>query len=143
MTKPRIYCASPSPRAKMWTLPGAGILGPDVTIVSTWHDNKNFAADDQSALACEKDWQQDFAQIRQADILLAYAERLDRPNGTLVEIGYALAHETPVVLVGNYLWGTWRHLPLVTHHPTIREAVVAILAATGPGPVEAHSEGDS
>lgn len=133
MTRPRVYCASPSPRAKMWTLPGAGILGPDVTIVSTWHNNLNFEADDQSAPKCAEYWELDFAQIRQADVLLAYAEHKDRPNGTLIEIGYALAHDTPVALVGNYQWGTWQHLPLVHHYPTIREAVVAITGGNAPG----------
>jgi nucleoside 2-deoxyribosyltransferase len=131
--KPRIYCAAPSHRAKMWR---SDILGPDVTIVSTWHNNLNFEADDQSPVACAKYWDLDLEQIRQADILMAYAESNDRPNGTLIEIGYAIAHVTPVALVGNFDWGTWRHMPLVTHYPTLREAIDSILGVHPDDPTE-------
>jgi len=122
VTRPRVYCASPAHRLKMWQV----IAFRSIHIVSTWHTNANFAADDQDAATCAEYWEQDFTEIRQADVLLAYAEAHDRPNGTLVEIGYALAHDTPVALVGNFAWGTWKHLPLVTHYPTLREAVAAI-----------------
>jgi len=123
--RPRVYCASPSHRAKMWRT--TGILPVEVNIISTWHNNLNFEADDQSPGACKEYWELDFKQILQADILLAYAESKDRPNGTLIEIGYAIAHVTPVALVGNFDWGTWRHTSLVTHYPTLREAAADIL----------------
>lgn len=127
MTKPRVYCASPAHRAKMWRkdliLP---IYGGQITVVSTWHDNENFTADDQDAEACKRYWEQDFKEIRQADALLAYAEHFDKPNGTLVEIGYAIAQEIPVFIVGNFNWGTWHHHPSVTSCFTLREAIALI-----------------
>ena len=67
-----------------------------------------------------------------------YAERKDHPNGTLVEVGYALSHEMPVHLVGNFAWGTWRFEPLVHIHNTLREATSFI--ATGEYPADDPTE---
>jgi nucleoside 2-deoxyribosyltransferase len=75
---------------------------------------------------CRAHWELDLMEIRQADALLVYAEHKDRPNGTLFEIGYAIGHDTPVALVGNFEWGTWRHLPLIEHYASLRLAVEAI-----------------
>ena len=77
-------------------------------------------------MICAMSWEENFKEIRQADALLAYAEHKDRPNGTLVEIGYALAMELPVCLVGNFDWASWRHHPSVIHFSTLREAVAQI-----------------
>jgi hypothetical protein len=124
---PRIYCASPYPRAKMWRARGdSTILGPDVAIISTWH----LSGIDECLVSPEQfavHWIKDFAEIRCAHALLAYAEFGDKPQGTLVEIGYALAHKIPVHIVGNYNWATWKNHPSVTQHATLREAVVAII----------------
>jgi nucleoside 2-deoxyribosyltransferase len=126
----RVYCASPAHRAKMWTV----LAYRDLHIVSTWHNNPTLASDDLDHDTCRDYWEIDFAEIRKADALLAYAEHKDRPNGTLIEIGYALAHDTPVALVGNFEWGTWRHLPLVTHYATLREAVAGLTGVSADDP---------
>lgn len=126
MKSPRVYCASPSHRAKMWR-DRSFVRAEKLDIISTWHENLNFAADDQSPFACAKYWKMDFAQIREADALLAYAEAKDHPNGTLVEIGYAMRYEVPVHLVGSFAWGTWRHCPNVLLHVSLREAAATIL----------------
>jgi nucleoside 2-deoxyribosyltransferase len=123
-TLPRVYCASPWRRAKMWRT----LQFPSIRVVSTWHHKQMLDATESNAPpdVCAAHWQIDLAEIRQADALLAYAEFSDRPNGTLFEIGYANALDTPVALVGNFEWGTWKHLPLIAHYPTLREAVEAI-----------------
>jgi hypothetical protein len=108
---------------------GSTILGPEVDIVSTWHlgpTNESIVTPDEFSAH----WLQDFKEIRQADALLAYAEAMDKPQGTLVEIGYALSQEMPVYLVGNYPWASWKFHPLVTHHATLREAVLTICRST-------------
>jgi hypothetical protein len=124
---PRIYCASPYPRAKMWRPRGdSTILGPDVAVISTWHNSgleEPLVTPEQFTVH----WIKDFAEIRCAHAILAYAEFGDKPQGTLVEIGYALAHKIPVHIVGNYNWSNWKNYPLVTEHATLREAVVAII----------------
>ena len=121
----RVYCASPWRRASMW----GTLKFPQINVVSTWHHREMLdTVSDATALpeVCRAHWMLDFAEIRQADHLLVYAEHKDRPNGTLVEVGYALGHDMPVHLVGNFLWGTWRYDPLVQHHATLREAVARI-----------------
>ena len=122
MTKIRVYCASPAHRRKMWRN-----LPTSIKVVSTWHDNENFEADEQSPEACARYWEMDCKQIRQADVLLAYAEDGDRPNGTLIEIGYAIANEMPVYLVGTFEWGTWRHLPNVKEYRLMPDAIKAMI----------------
>jgi nucleoside 2-deoxyribosyltransferase len=131
--KPRIYCASPAHRAKMWRGDPMLFTHADrVRVISTWHNNAVLLNGDVAE--CIEGWTRDLAEIRQADVLVAYAEHKDRPNGTLVEIGYAIAHDTPVALVGNFEWGTWRHLPLVTFYPTLREAFASISGVTPDDP---------
>src|SRR5882672_6141893 len=130
--RPRIYCASPLTRAKMWRV---GIIPDTIEVVSTWHKDDLYEPDippDASA----SHWALNFAEMRQADGLLVYAERNDRPNGTLVEIGYCLAHEMAVHIVGNFAWGSWRYDPLITHHATLRDAVAFIVGETIHDPTE-------
>jgi hypothetical protein len=126
----------------MWRRRGdSTILGPEVSIVSTWHDT-DILESSLEAYQITTEWELDLQQIRKADVLLAYAEFNDRPNGTLVEIGYALGHEMPIYLVGNFRWGTWRYLPNV--HPTasLREAVIAITTGAPEGAPEGSSTHD-
>ena len=119
--KVRVYCASPWRRAKMWRT----LEFPSIKVVSTWHDDLSLAEAEQDCdpVACRAAWARDFKQIMSADALLVYAEAKDRPNGTLVEVGYALSHDMPVHIVGNFEWGTWRFDPLVQQHNTLIGAV--------------------
>ena len=121
----RIYCASPFHRASMWR--NGTVVPPSIEIVSTWHDHDygltepTLTADDFA-----QHWLTDLREIRQAHLVVAYAENRDRPQGTLVEIGAALGQGKPVILVGNYTWSNWSHHPLVNHFLTFREAFASI-----------------
>lgn len=123
----RIYCASPAHRAKLWRT----LDFPNVEVISTWHNNPTLEETDlaDDPIVCRAAWDRDFHEIGRSDALLVYAEHKDRPNGTLIEIGYALSEYIPVYLVGNFEWGTWRHNPLIHTHPTLRGAITFI--ATG------------
>ena len=127
---PRVYCASPAHRFKMWNT----LDLPGIRIVSTWHTNSLLADHEADPQWCREAWERDTMEIRQADVVLAYAEHKDRPNGTLFELGYAVAMDTPVALVGNFEWGTWKHLPLVTHYASLRLAIADITGVSPDDP---------
>lgn len=118
---PRVYCASPMTRSRMWR--DRSILGPKIRVISTWHDLEDVITSDQDPNFAYGEWICNRTLIRQrvCDHLLVYAEHNDKPNGTLVEIGMALAQNIPVNLVGNFEWGSWR--TLCHEHKTLREAV--------------------
>jgi nucleoside 2-deoxyribosyltransferase len=119
----------------MWHKPALEAYGIDanVRITSSWHETDTLPEtdSDKDPDACLIAWARDLSEIRVSDFLLAYAEYKDRPNGTLFEVGYASSFETPVLLVGNFEWGTWKFLPNVTQHPTLQQAF-AVIAGVKP-----------
>lgn len=123
---PRLYCASKFHNAFMWRnwkehLPNV------IEIVSTWHDNLNIAADDLDENICRREWIKNRTQILySAEHFLAYGSRNDALNGTLVEIGMALAADMNVHLVGTYPWATWRHMRQVKIHQSLHHALLNI-----------------
>ena len=122
---PRVYCAASIHRAKLWrSRPHDMELR--LEILSTWHDSPTLLTDENDGAVCIDAWDRDIKQILRSEHLLVYAERKDRLNGTLVEIGVAYSNAIPIHLVGNYKWGTWRYLPRVYTHTTIHEALDAI-----------------
>lgn len=120
---PRVYCASPWSRHAMWETLHDQLFKGRVDVVSSWHKPSGQALDDKIAEDCFVGWQRNVKDIKRANFVLAYAEAKDRPNGTLFEIGYAYSIGVPVLLVGNFAWGTWRHLNCIDTWPTLREAV--------------------
>lgn len=120
---PRVYCASKWERASMWRVLRHDYFDGRVEIVSTWHDSPTLQVDEAHAKESREGWARDFAQLRKCDHLLVYGEHKDRLNGTLMEVGYCTALERPISLVGNFPWGSWRHLRHVTVHSTMKEAV--------------------
>lgn len=124
---PRVYCAAPWPRHAMWETLHDQLFAGRINVVSRWHRPEGQALDDTDPADCFAGWQRNLHDIKRADHVLAYAEYKDHPNGTLFEIGYAHSIGIPVWLVGNFAWGTWRHLPLMNHRPTLREAVQSIV----------------
>lgn len=59
-------------------------------------------------------WEIDFQDIRRSDWLICQAD--EGLRGALVEVGYALANNIPVILVGDCAeFGTWQH------HKSIRK----------------------
>lgn len=130
--KPRVYCASPLSRRAMWQ-PDAGIVDRNLfNVVSTWHASETVETDDADPYTAYQGWLGNLLQLRTARYLLVYAEHKDRPNGTLVEVGAALAHSIPVLLVGNHEWGSW--CTLCQEFETLREALDSILITEGVEP---------
>jgi nucleoside 2-deoxyribosyltransferase len=71
-----------------------------------------------------KFWPMNVEDIKHSDGLICYAEGEDRLRGALVEVGVALAHDIPVVVVGEHFsYGTWQYHPDVLHSKTLDHAI--------------------
>jgi len=106
-------------------------LKPNVTIVSTWHQSESIEGDDKNSAIASASWRSNYLQITDGnvDYFLAYADADDPIQGTLVEIGMALAAGLSVYLVGTYPWGSWKHLPFIYPHERLHSALLSITKA--------------
>ena len=124
---PRVYCASKWERAPMWTLLRKLYFDNRIHVVSSWHDSPTLEVDDAHPGSAFTGWTNNLRELKTAEHLLVYGEHKDRLNGTLMEVGYAAALSLPIHLVGNFPWGSWRHLDNVTEHDTLRAAIEFIV----------------
>jgi nucleoside 2-deoxyribosyltransferase len=61
-------------------------------------------------------WQVDVEEVKNADVVVVFADPSDVLRGALVEVGVAFASEVPVICIGDHpSYGTWRYHPLVYH----------------------------
>lgn len=55
-------------------------------------------------------WVDDFRDIDFCDAVVVYVENGEKLRGGLVEVGYAIAREKKIILIGDHPdWGTWHH----------------------------------
>lgn len=119
---PRVYFASKLYRAPQWREIKAAMEGM-LEVVSTWHDDHEVVSNESNDLLARDGWKANHYDVKQATTLLAHGVASDPLNGTLIEIGMALARLIPIILVGNYPWGTWRLLPNITQAETLHEGM--------------------
>lgn len=121
--RPYVYCASKLHRAEYWR----NLQTSDdwrYSIASTWHNSYTVEQDDASSNeACRFGWLKNLQDLKLANALIAWATKDEKPNGTLTEIGFMLSKHAPIYLVGDFAWGTWRHLPFVSQHETVEDAI--------------------
>lgn len=119
---PDVYLASKLHRAPFWrefTIKHAGII----RVRSTWHNSLTVVEDDaNSTNACIEGWKKNLSQLDCSDALIAHVVAGEKPNGTLTEIGVMMSYRLPIYLVGDFEWGTWRHLPFVHIVDSVDEA---------------------
>lgn len=125
--RPKVYCASSTAHAAMWR-EWSDALRPRIDIVSTWHQSPSVEADEINEAICAVAWKENIRQItNDAHHMIVYANEGDRLQGTLVEVGMAIAMSMPIYIVGDYRWGTWRYCRFVYPHFTLHEALMAIV----------------
>ena len=124
--KPRVYCASKLMHSFMWRNWRDAL--DCINIISTWHNDPEIESKETDVDQCIAGWKDNRLQIlHEADHLLVYANRHDRLNGTLVEVGMAYAMNIPIHLIGTFPWGTWRHSDLVHVHSSLSDALIVIV----------------
>jgi nucleoside 2-deoxyribosyltransferase len=74
-----------------------------------------------------KFWVEDDEDVTSADAVLVYGEGDDHLRGALVEAGMALARKIPVLIVGDYEYGTWIYHPDVLRFETLDDAIWHLL----------------
>lgn len=108
-----IYVASKAKYGYMWLNYRDN---ENVPIISTWiNEYKSGDTSDFSNL-----WLRCINEASSCSLLVLYAQPNDLLKGALVEVGAALAHDIPVILVGeNTAWRTFHHHPLVTKEDSL------------------------
>lgn len=115
-----IYVASKSHHWEFWQTLRAHLRFPH-RITSTWIDEGAPGASSDLADL----WRRCIAEASDADALIALHRGGEEWKGAFVEIGAALAHGKPVIVIGDPP-GSWVNHPLVGRARTIREALAAI-----------------
>lgn len=124
--RPKIYLASKLFRADGWQQFKMNF--PEFDIISTWHESpvQQLTEGEASKSTCVAGWSLNRTQVLAADALLAYGFKNDALNGTMIEIGMAYGRGIPIYLVGDYPWGTWKHLGFVRHFSSLKLAIEAM-----------------
>lgn len=123
---PKVYFASKLYRAANWREIKSALKG-SINVVSTWHDDPKVLEKDQFPKYGRQNWIRGRHEIiAVADWLIAYAMEGDPLNGTLVEIGMAIGHNIPVILVGTYPWASWKYSEEVVEIDTLHHAFLHI-----------------
>jgi hypothetical protein len=72
-------------------------------------------------------WLVDQHDVKTSNILIVYGEQDDHLRGALVEVGIAIAHNIPVIIVGDSpSFGTWRHHPCCIEASSLEYARIMI-----------------
>ena len=118
----KIYTASRFTKAEIWF----DILKQNDfkhTFISRWLRHYQLGTIETPERAY-KFWQENLEDIKDADLVLYYAEPDDVQGGALVEIGAALAYEKKVLMVGsNVSHRSWQYHPLISRFCSINDAL--------------------
>lgn len=133
VTDLRVYVASKSKYGGMWQewrAAWSGVEAADgsgLQVVSSWIDEYRAGeTDDFTDL-----WRRCIDEVTAADLVIAYYRNGDEWKGAFIEIGAALATNTPVYLVGRPP-GSWVNHPLVSFASDPDDAVADFAARWKP-----------
>jgi hypothetical protein len=122
--KSGIYIASKTRHAAKWR----ALRDSGVPIISTWIDEAGVG----ETKCFENLWERCIGEPRRAAALIVYAEDGDELKGALVEVGAALASETPVYVVGKVEpLKTARNHRLVTEVESLETALKLVAPPEG------------
>lgn len=119
----RVYTASKMKQGRKWLDLHAGAQG--LYFHARWLKHTALGTPDTPEHAA-KFWLEDEQDVRDADVVLVYAEQGEHLRGALVEAGMALACGVPVVVVGDSPdFGTWQYHPGVVARATTVPSALA------------------
>lgn len=117
----RVYTASKLKHAAMWR--ELCKTTPHVYFHARWLKHVAMGTPDEPEHAGAF-WLQDEQDVRDADVVLVYAEPGEHLRGALVEAGIAIACGIPVIVIGDHNdYGTWQYHPGVSCAMSIDEAL--------------------
>lgn len=130
----RVYPSSKVKHAPMWRKLQQEV--PHVFFDARWikraEKEEQMQGDDFHDL-----WKECQEDIKDADVLLVYAEDGDQLKGALVEVGMALAFGVQVMLVtaveDKHVFGTWMHASGVGWTSTMEDAMKKLYLMTDKG----------
>jgi len=124
----KIYTASKMVHGKLWlSWQSDHAFASKFIFHARWLKHVQLMTPDTPEQAREF-WQQDEQDVRQADVLLCFADQGETLRGALVEVGIAIANNVPVVIGGLGDFGTWQwHPGIVSRHVNVADALDACL----------------
>ena len=121
----RVYTASKLKHGAMWR----ALCAENSHFIAhaRWLKHNSIGTPDDPADAVAF-WLQDEQDVKDADVLVLYAEEGEKLRGALVEVGIALAWGVPVIVVGSHSdYGTWQFHPGVRRVDNMREMILELL----------------
>lgn len=107
----KVYTASKTRHAVMWKQ--IRDIHDDLTFTARWvnHTLEKRPETPQNAIIF---WVEDEDDVRDADVVLVFADPTDVLRGALVEAGMGIALGKRIIVVGEHeSYGTWQYHPLV------------------------------
>lgn len=116
----RVYGASKLKHAGLWK--ELRTQWPEIIWTARWPVMHVGTVPDEPCFA-KVFWQHDYEDVREADVVMVYAEPQDHLRGALVEAGMCIAMGGRVIVVGdNPDYGTWQYHPQVYKAKDLAEA---------------------
>lgn len=107
---------------KRWRKLKAELLPDGIDLHARWYRQVELGVEETPSNA-EVFWQQDIEDVQNSAAVLVFGEDDDYLRGALVEAGVALGAGIPVIVVGDFNYGTWIHTPGAVHVRSIEDAV--------------------
>jgi hypothetical protein len=116
-----VYTASKLAKRAMWGRLAKEWEPLGIRFHARWYSQVDHGVE-ETAENAEVFWVQDHEDAASADAILVYGEEGDHLRGALVEAGIGIALGIPVVVVGDFNYGTWIYHPGVTRVANLEEA---------------------
>lgn len=114
-------------RAEMFVL-SLELQRYNITVTSRWINGSHDEGDnDLPTSTIARFAQEDIEDLKRADVLVFFAEKTRGRGGRHVELGYALALERPVIIVGGHEH-IFSYLPEIVHVPDWDRALMVLYA---------------
>lgn len=137
----RVYPSSKVRHAPMWRRLQQEV--PHVFFNARWIKRAE-SQEEMDSYELAELWRECQQDVKDADLLLIYAEDGDQLKGAFVEVGMALAYGVKVMFVTPvedwHAFGTWMHGTAVQRASTIEEAMTRLYGMTAKGSRESRDK---
>ena len=117
-----VYTASKLAQYGRWRKLKEELLPHGIDLHARWYRQVELGVEETPSNA-EVFWQQDVEDVKNSHAVLVFGEGDEQLRGAYVEAGVAIGAGIPVIVVGDFNYGTWVHVPGVVHVGSIEDAV--------------------
>jgi hypothetical protein len=123
-----VYFSSKVQHAETWKALRAALLPLGIHSCCRWVDwEGNLQTNKPSTDQWRRHWENIVADVAACDVLVFMSLEQERACSGLIEVGIALAHQKPVLLVSPHWW-SFSTLPNVRRFVTLESAIEVLVA---------------